>query len=135
MLCKNCQTACQKWGKDRRGNQRFKVQVIVSRTATEAARRNATADGSRRICTSHIERQNLTMRMQIRRLTRLTNGYSKKLENLWAALCLYFAHYNFLPHPFQLARHARDGSGHYGCGAYGNLSLIGSNALTGERKQ
>jgi transposase-like protein/IS1 family transposase len=49
-----------------------------------------------RICTSHVERQNLTMRMQIRRLTRLTNAFSKKLENLWAALCLYFAWYNFV---------------------------------------
>ena len=43
-----------------------------------------------KICTSHIERQNLTMRMQIRRLTRLTNAFSKKWENLWAALCLHF---------------------------------------------
>jgi IS1 family transposase len=49
-----------------------------------------------RICTSHIERQNLTMRMQIRRLTRLTNGFSKKWENHWAALCLHFAWYNFV---------------------------------------
>lgn len=48
-----------------------------------------------RICTSHVERQNLTMRMQMRRLTRLTNGFSKKRENLWAALCLHFAYYNF----------------------------------------
>ncbi len=48
-----------------------------------------------RVCTSHVERQNLTMRMQIRRLTRLTNGFSKKWENLWAALCLHFAYYNF----------------------------------------
>ncbi|HWR36837.1 MAG TPA: IS1 family transposase [Clostridia bacterium] len=47
------------------------------------------------ICTSHIERQNLTMRMQIRRLTRLTNGFSKKLENHRAAIALHFAYYNF----------------------------------------
>ena len=49
----------------------------------------------KRVCTSHIERQNLTMRMQIRRLTRLTNAFSKKWENHWAALCLHFAYYNF----------------------------------------
>jgi IS1 family transposase len=47
------------------------------------------------ISTSHIERQNLTMRMQIRRFTRLTNAFSKKLENLKAALALHFAWYNF----------------------------------------
>jgi IS1 family transposase len=46
------------------------------------------------ICTSHVERQNLTIRMQMRRLTRLTNAFSKKWENLWAAYCLHFAHYN-----------------------------------------
>ncbi|HVG28591.1 MAG TPA: IS1 family transposase [Pyrinomonadaceae bacterium] len=48
-----------------------------------------------RICTSHIERQNLTMRMMMRRLTRLTNAFSKKWENLRAALALHFAYYNF----------------------------------------
>jgi transposase-like protein/IS1 family transposase len=48
-----------------------------------------------RICTSIVERQNLTIRMQMRRLTRLTNGFSKKWENLWAAYCLHFAYYNF----------------------------------------
>ena len=47
------------------------------------------------ICTSHIERQNLTMRMHMRRLTRLTNGFSKKWANLHAALALHFAWYNF----------------------------------------
>jgi transposase-like protein/IS1 family transposase len=48
-----------------------------------------------RICTSHVERQNLTMRMQIRRFTRLTNGFSRKFENHWAALAIYFTFYNF----------------------------------------
>jgi len=50
----------------------------------------------KRICTSHVERQNLTMRIQIRRLTRLTNAFSKKWENHWAALCLHFAYYNLV---------------------------------------
>ena len=49
----------------------------------------------KRICTSHVERQNLTMRMQIRRLTRLANAFSKKWENLRAARALHFAYYNF----------------------------------------
>ncbi len=48
-----------------------------------------------RICTSIVERQNLTIRMQMRRLTRLTNGFSKKWESLWSAYCLHFAYYNF----------------------------------------
>ncbi len=47
------------------------------------------------ISTSHVERQNLTMRMGMRRFTRLTNAFSKKLENLQRALALHFMHYNF----------------------------------------
>ncbi len=47
------------------------------------------------ISTSYVERQNLTMRMCIARLTRLSLAFSKKLENLKAALSLHFAHYNF----------------------------------------
>jgi IS1 family transposase len=47
------------------------------------------------ISTSHTERQNLTMRMSMRRFTRLTNGFSKKLENHEAAVALHFIHYNF----------------------------------------
>ena len=46
--------------------------------------------------TSYVERQNLTIRMQVRRLTRLTNAFSKKVENLRAAMDLHFTHYNFV---------------------------------------
>jgi transposase-like protein/IS1 family transposase len=48
-----------------------------------------------KICTSHIERSNKTLRMQIRRLTRLTDGHSKKWENHEMALAFFFAYYNF----------------------------------------
>ena len=48
------------------------------------------------VSTSLVERQNLTMRMHMRRLTRLTNAFSKKLENFKAAAALHFAYYNFV---------------------------------------
>jgi IS1 family transposase len=52
-----------------------------------------------RISPSYVERQNLTMRMGMRRFTRLTNGFSKKVENLAHAVSLHFMHYNFArPH-------------------------------------
>lgn len=48
-----------------------------------------------KVSTSYVERQNLTMRMSMRRFTRLTNGFSKKIENLEAAVSLHFMYYNF----------------------------------------
>jgi len=48
------------------------------------------------ISTSYVERQNLTMRMHMRRFTRLTNGFSKKVENHIAAISLHFMFYNFV---------------------------------------
>jgi hypothetical protein len=60
--------------------------------------RTATISGNpdpKHISTSFIERQNLTMRMGMRRFTRLTNAFSKKLENHGHAVALHFMHYNF----------------------------------------
>jgi len=47
------------------------------------------------VSTSFVERQNLTMRMNMRRYTRLTNAFSKKIENLGYAVALHFMYYNF----------------------------------------
>jgi hypothetical protein len=53
------------------------------------------SNGWQAINTSYVERQNLTMRMHMRRCTRLTNAFSKKVENHAHAVALHFMHYNF----------------------------------------
>jgi IS1 family transposase len=60
------------------------------------------------ISTSYVERQNLTIRMSMRRFTRLTNAFSKKLENLTAAVSLHFMFYNFArPHQTLTKRYGK----------------------------
>jgi transposase-like protein/IS1 family transposase len=76
---------------NREGEQKYSPPEVVE-TVTKPL---IGSPDPRRICTSIVERSNLTMRMCIRRLTRLTNGFSKKWDNLHAMLSLYFAYYNF----------------------------------------
>lgn len=74
---------------------RYSPPVVV---ATERHPITGNPD-DRHISTSYVERSNLTMRMHMRRFTRLTNAYSKKVENLVAAVSLHFMWYNFArPH-------------------------------------
>jgi IS1 family transposase len=75
---------------DPMGLGRYSPPKVQSTTIVEIC---GTPD-PRRICTSYVERNNLTIRMQTRRFTRLTNGFSRKLRNLKAAVALFFAHYN-----------------------------------------
>jgi IS1 family transposase len=62
------------------------------------------------VSTSYVERQNLTMRMSMRRFTRLTNGHSKKVENHAAAIAVHFAYYNFCRVHMSLGK-GQDGKG------------------------
>jgi IS1 family transposase len=67
-------------------------------TSTQTKRVNGSPD-MKSVSTSYVERQNLTMRMSMRRFTRLTNAFSKKIENLEYAVALHFMYYNFArPH-------------------------------------
>jgi IS1 family transposase len=79
-------------GRDSAGEVRYSPpDVVSSRKVVVIGNPNPA-----RISTSLIERQNLTMRMQMRRFTRLTNAFSKKIENLRAAVALHFMYYNFV---------------------------------------
>jgi transposase-like protein/IS1 family transposase len=73
------------------GNERYSPGAI---TEVISKVRQGNPDPAE-VSTSYVERSNLTIRMAIRRFTRLTNAFSKKLENLRAAVALHFAYYNF----------------------------------------
>lgn len=79
-------------GRDSAGEVRYSPPGMVSSRKVVVMGNPNPAD----ISTSLIERQNLTMRMQMRRFTRLTNAFSKKIENLKAAVALHFMYYNFV---------------------------------------
>jgi len=79
------------YGSDPDDRRRYSPPVCTS------AQKNVVCGNpdEKHISTSYVERQNLTMRMSMRRFTRLTNGFSKKVENLYYAVSLYFMYYNF----------------------------------------
>lgn len=78
------------YGKDE-ADSRYSPPECISCREVEVSGR----PDPKHISTSHIERQNLTMRMQMRRFTRLTNAFSKKIENYIASIAIHYMHYNF----------------------------------------
>ena len=81
----------KEYGQDPSEERRFSPPVVLSESVRVIA---GNPDGDS-ISTSYVERQNLTMRMGMRRFTRLTNGFSKKVENHAAMVSLHFMYYNF----------------------------------------
>jgi len=73
------------------GEHRYSPPQVIGVRAAWAMGKPVAED----VSTSYVERQNLTMRMNIRRLTRLTNGHSKKIENHGHAIALHYIYYNF----------------------------------------
>jgi IS1 family transposase len=83
------------YGKDPGGERRYSPGIC---TGFDIEVKRGYPDPAK-ISTSYVERQNLTMRMGMRRFTRLTNAFSKKVENLSHAVSLHYMHYNFArPH-------------------------------------
>ena len=100
MLVKHCGPG------DAQGQRRYSPSEFVS-----ADKRIITGNPeAEKVSTSCVERQNLTTRMGMRHFTRLTNGFSKKVQNLEHAVALHFLHYN-CANSQDAARDARDGCG------------------------
>jgi IS1 family transposase len=81
----------KEYGMDASEDRRFSPPVVLAETVKVIS--GDPDEG--KISTSYVERSNLTMRMGMRRMTRLTNGFSKKTENLAAAVAVHFMYYNF----------------------------------------
>jgi IS1 family transposase len=80
------------YGNDPEGQKRYSpAQCLGTKTQTIMGRPD-----SEHVSTSYVERQNLNMRMGMRRMTRLTNAFSKKLDNLIHTVALFHMHYNFV---------------------------------------
>src|SRR6266436_4333177 len=78
-----------------RASNAFPNDYVIRRTMLSRPRAVMGQPDPDRICISIVEPSNLSLRMGLRRFTRLTNGFSKKWENHWAAVCLWYAYYNF----------------------------------------
>jgi IS1 family transposase len=79
------------YGNSPEGEKRYSPPVCIAAEKTRIMGR----PDPRHVSTSYVERQNLTMRMSLRRFTRLTNAFSKKLENHACAVSLHFMYHNF----------------------------------------
>ena len=79
------------YGEVPKREKRYSPPQIVMSTGSKVTGNPAEQD----ISTSYVERQNLTMRMSMRRFTRLTNAFSKKIENHMHAISLHYMYYNF----------------------------------------
>ncbi len=83
------------YGQDTEGEKRYSPLVCIAAEKTPITGR----PDSKHVSTSYVERENLTMRMNLRRFTRLTSAFSKKLENHFCAVSLHFMHFNFASVP------------------------------------
>jgi IS1 family transposase len=88
------------YGSDPEADHRYSPAKCIGQQVTTISGNPDLAE----VGTSHVERQNLTMRMGMRRFTRLTNAFSRKVENLAAAVSLHFMYYNFARPHMSLAK-------------------------------